>query len=662
MAHAGNPRSAGAGRRVRAAAEPGSWRPWRPSPPSSRPRPAPRSAGCSRRSRPRRSPNPAALVRLHETLCFLQAYPDDREILGRVDAPPPRASPRVPGPSGREARARLHDSGIAGSTLEYPYGLPLSRWLAARLGPSRRHRLGGSRGHGEDRGRPGPPGHAVGERRVQRGRLHGAPVARRGAGRAAASPTSRCWWRRSIARRSTRDCGTGCSRASGCRCGSACDCRGVSRTMAKRAGGAHRSSSGRRSGASGVDVVAGGRRGRSRRCAARRRRSRPGADRDRARRHGHPLAGAPRLLVPERRGRAGGGRGPRAARGADRAPAGVPAAVRGLLRVPGDPERRPGRLRRRLVPLRDAGVRLQRLRVLPAGGVGLDPRSGPPRLSPASSGCAPWWSIPISWARTTPRRSAPGAFYFYQHLGFRPREPTPSGEILEEELGKIARDRRYRSPLPVLRRLARDEACLTLPGGSPEPERRLRARDLAALVTRDVARRHGGDREAATRDAVRRVTRALGVGRLSGMDGRRAPGLPAVGARARPGAGPRPVAAGEPGAARPDDPRQGRPGRGTVRAAASRVWRRSAGRSRRSSARRRRVLPGAAPSAGRPARGAARPRRVARATPAMTIRAPTTWAHVTGSPRRSHDTASTSNGMRFTVSDATAAETTRIPQ
>src|SRR5262249_61371615 len=29
---------------------------------------------------------------------------------------------------------RLRDSGVAGSTVEYPYGLPLSRWLAARLG------------------------------------------------------------------------------------------------------------------------------------------------------------------------------------------------------------------------------------------------------------------------------------------------------------------------------------------------------------------------------------------------------------------------------------------------------------------------------------------------------------------------------------------------
>ena len=108
-----------------------------------------------------------------------------------------------------------------------------------------------------------------------------------------------------------------------------------------------------------------------------------------------------------------------------------------------------------------------------------------------------------------------GAFYFYQHLGFEPRTAR-TRRVLAGELAKIARDRRYRSPLSTLWRLARDEACLTLPGGSPTPERRLRARDLAALVTRDVARRHGGNRDTATRVAVRRVARALGVGRLSG--------------------------------------------------------------------------------------------------------------------------------------------------
>jgi hypothetical protein len=121
---------------------------------------------------------------------------------------------------------------------------------------------------------------------------------------------------------------------------------------------------------------------------------------------------------------------------------------------------------------------------------------------------------PYQLGAGNPEALRSGAFYFYQRLGFRPRGEGVR-RILEGELAKIARDRRYRSPLPVLRRLAREEAYLTLPGGSHAPERRLRARDLAALVTRDVARRHGGDREAATREAVRRAARALGAGRLA---------------------------------------------------------------------------------------------------------------------------------------------------
>ena len=122
---------------------------------------------------------------------------------------------------------------------------------------------------------------------------------------------------------------------------------------------------------------------------------------------------------------------------------------------------------------------------------------------------------PYQLGAGNPEALRSGAFYFYQHLGFQPRTERVR-RVLEEELAKIARDRGYRSPLSVLRRLARDEACLTLPGGSREPERRLRARDLAALVTRDVARRHVGGREVATRQAVGRVARALGVGRLAG--------------------------------------------------------------------------------------------------------------------------------------------------
>src|SRR5262249_10869179 len=77
--------------------------------------------------------DPVDLLHLHESLCFLQAYPDDAEVLSLVDRLLAEFPTRVSALSKRSS-ARLHDTGVAGSTLEYPYGLPLSRWLAARLG------------------------------------------------------------------------------------------------------------------------------------------------------------------------------------------------------------------------------------------------------------------------------------------------------------------------------------------------------------------------------------------------------------------------------------------------------------------------------------------------------------------------------------------------
>ena len=103
-----------------------------------------------------------------------------------------------------------------------------------------------------------------------------------------------------------------------------------------------------------------------------------------------------------------------------------------------------------------------------------------------------------------------GSFYFYHRLGFRPRDPDIL-RVLEAERAKIGADRSYRSPIPVLKRLAGDEVCLTLPGGHPEPEKRLRATDVSALVARFVAREFGGDRPRAMRECTARVARALGA-------------------------------------------------------------------------------------------------------------------------------------------------------
>ncbi len=100
-----------------------------------------------------------------------------------------------------------------------------------------------------------------------------------------------------------------------------------------------------------------------------------------------------------------------------------------------------------------------------------------------------------------------GALYFYQRLGFRPTD-LAARRLLEEEEVKVARDPRYRSPQPILRSLARSDLVLSLTRAGPP--RRVRPGALAATVSDHVARRYAGDRPTAVRAAMTRVGRILG--------------------------------------------------------------------------------------------------------------------------------------------------------
>jgi hypothetical protein len=105
-----------------------------------------------------------------------------------------------------------------------------------------------------------------------------------------------------------------------------------------------------------------------------------------------------------------------------------------------------------------------------------------------------------------------GAFYFYRHLGFRPRDPAVR-RLAEAEQAKIARDPSYRTPLPLLRQLARSEIYLSLSASDPDAEQRVTASALAALVTGHIARRFHGDRRAAAQAASVAVAAAVGAER-----------------------------------------------------------------------------------------------------------------------------------------------------
>src|SRR5262245_30565505 len=69
------------------------------------------------------------VVRLHECLCFLRAYPDDALVLKRVE--------RMLNGFDRRTdllrfSGKLLDTGIAGTPIYYSFYWPMARWLVER--------------------------------------------------------------------------------------------------------------------------------------------------------------------------------------------------------------------------------------------------------------------------------------------------------------------------------------------------------------------------------------------------------------------------------------------------------------------------------------------------------------------------------------------------
>ncbi len=77
----------------------------------------------------RRLADPDQVLRFHECLCFLRAYPDDRRVFRRAGELLAGFSERAD--LGRHRR-ELADSGIAGTDIVFPFYWPTARWLARR--------------------------------------------------------------------------------------------------------------------------------------------------------------------------------------------------------------------------------------------------------------------------------------------------------------------------------------------------------------------------------------------------------------------------------------------------------------------------------------------------------------------------------------------------
>ena len=103
-----------------------------------------------------------------------------------------------------------------------------------------------------------------------------------------------------------------------------------------------------------------------------------------------------------------------------------------------------------------------------------------------------------------------GAFWFYRKLGFRPGRPELL-RLAEREERRIAKDRAYRSSRRVLQRLAQGHVFYEWPSGEKRAWDRFSTRNLGLQVNRRMAREFGGDSRRIRDASVTAVGRALGV-------------------------------------------------------------------------------------------------------------------------------------------------------
>jgi hypothetical protein len=103
-----------------------------------------------------------------------------------------------------------------------------------------------------------------------------------------------------------------------------------------------------------------------------------------------------------------------------------------------------------------------------------------------------------------------GAFWFYRKLGFRPVLPKVAA-LADAEEKKIREIPGYRTPLKTLRRLAVGYMIYEMPGLKQGEWDRFHVRNLGLAVQRRMAQRYQGDAAAIRSASVASVARSLGV-------------------------------------------------------------------------------------------------------------------------------------------------------
>src|SRR5215468_3349720 len=115
-----------------------------------------------------------------------------------------------------------------------------------------------------------------------------------------------------------------------------------------------------------------------------------------------------------------------------------------------------------------------------------------------------------------------GAFWFYRKLGFRPGR-TELVKLVEREEKRIAANPKYQSSPRTLRRLADGHVFYELPGSAAGAWNRFSTRNIGLRVNEKMAREFGGDLRRFQASSAKSLAKILGVSasekdRVSGVD------------------------------------------------------------------------------------------------------------------------------------------------
>ncbi len=103
-----------------------------------------------------------------------------------------------------------------------------------------------------------------------------------------------------------------------------------------------------------------------------------------------------------------------------------------------------------------------------------------------------------------------GAFWFYRKLGFRPGR-ADLRELVASEEKKISADPKYRTPARTLKRLAAGHVFYELPGSEVGAWDTFSTRNIGLRVNQQMAQDFGGDAEKMREHSRRTLEQALGV-------------------------------------------------------------------------------------------------------------------------------------------------------